>query len=227
MKKPKVLQRSKKVNFNEQGSFRTLAGLQQFAAAWDESTLRHLLRRTLFGFKQEDLKINGHAIEVRVCAEDPANNFLPDVGLLKTYVRPQGNGIRVDDGIEEGMEIPIHYDPLIAKLIAYGKDRNEAIEKMIRAIDEFKITGVATTLPFCKFALQHEAFTTGKFDTRFVGLYFTPEVLQAETPTIEFEIAAVLAAEILKRKQNNSSVQNTSAATQTSQWRRNRVALRG
>lgn len=187
----------------------------------------HVAEGRELSFKQEDLKINGHAIEVRVCAEDPANNFLPDVGLLKTYVRPQGNGIRVDDGIEEGMEIPIHYDPLIAKLITYGKDRNETIEKMIRAIDEFKITGVATTLPFCKFALQHEAFTTGKFDTRFVGLYFTPEVLQAETPTIEFEIAAVLAAEILKRKQNNSSVQNTSAATQTSQWRRNRVALRG
>lgn len=177
-------------------------------------------------FKQEDLKINGHAIEVRVCAEDPANNFLPDVGLLQTYVRPQGNGVRVDDGIEEGMEIPIHYDPMIAKLIAYGKDRTEAIEKMIRAIDEFKITGVATTLPFCKFALQHEAFVSGKFDTRFVGLYFTPEVLQPETQTIEFEIAAVLAAEILKRKQNNSSVQNTPATTQTSQWRRNRLTLR-
>ncbi len=176
--------------------------------------------------KQEDLKINGHAIEVRVCAEDPANNFLPDVGVLQTYIRPQGNGVRVDDGIEEGMEIPIHYDPMIAKLIAYGKDRTEAIEKMIRAIDEFKITGVATTLPFCKFALQHEAFVSGKFDTRFVSLYFTPEVLQQEIPTVELEIAAVLAAEILKRKRNNSSAQSTPATIQSSQWRRNRVSLR-
>ncbi|WP_238806389.1 acetyl-CoA carboxylase biotin carboxylase subunit [Emticicia aquatica] len=177
--------------------------------------------------KQEDLKINGHAIEVRVCAEDPANNFLPDVGVLQSYVRPQGNGVRVDDGIEEGMEIPIHYDPMIAKLIAYGKDRTEAIEKMIRAIDEFKITGVATTLPFCKFALQHEAFVSGKFDTRFVGLYFTPEVLQQETPTVEFEIAAVLASELFKKKQNNSLSSSTPATAQTSQWRRNRVVLRG
>jgi acetyl-CoA carboxylase biotin carboxylase subunit len=176
--------------------------------------------------KQEDLKIIGHAIEVRVCAEDPANNFLPDVGLLQTYVRPQGNGVRVDDGIEEGMEIPIHYDPMIAKLIAYGKDRTEAIEKMIRAIDEFKITGVATTLPFCKFALQHEAFVSGKFDTRFVGLYFTPEVLQQEISTVEFEIAAVLASELLKKKQNNGSSSNTPTATQTSQWRSNRISLR-
>lgn len=177
--------------------------------------------------KQEDLKINGHAIEVRVCAEDPANNFLPDVGVLQTYVRPQGNGVRVDDGIEEGMEIPIHYDPMIAKLIAYGKDRTEAIEKMLRAIEEFKITGVATTLPFCTFALQHEAFVSGKFDTRFVSLYFTPEVLKKQASTTELEIAAVLAAEILKRKQNNSSAQSTPATTQTSQWRRNRVSLRG
>jgi propionyl-CoA carboxylase alpha chain len=178
-------------------------------------------------FKQTDLKINGHAIEVRVCAEDPANNFLPDVGVLQSYVRPQGNGVRVDDGIEEGMEISIHYDPMIAKLITYGKDRTEAIEKMIRAIDEFKITGVATTLPFCKFALQHEAFVSGKFDTRFVGLYFTPEVLQPETPSVEFEIAAVLATEILKRKQNISLAQNMPATTQTSQWRRNRLTFRG
>ncbi len=178
-------------------------------------------------FKQTDLKINGHAIEVRVCAEDPANNFLPDVGVLRSYVRPQGNGVRVDDGIEEGMEISIHYDPLIAKLITYGKDRTEAIEKMIRTIDEFKITGLATTLPFCKFALQHEAFISGKFDTRFVGLYFTPEVLQPEIPTLEFEIAAVLATEIFKRKQNISLAQNTPATTQTSQWRRNRLTLRG
>ncbi|MCU0468573.1 MAG: acetyl-CoA carboxylase biotin carboxylase subunit, partial [Arcicella sp.] len=73
--------------------------------------------------KQEDLKINGHSIEIRVCAEDPKNNFLPDVGTLHTYVRPQGNGVRVDDGFEQGMDIPIYYDPMIAKLITYGKDR--------------------------------------------------------------------------------------------------------
>jgi acetyl-CoA carboxylase biotin carboxylase subunit len=176
--------------------------------------------------KQDDLKIIGHALEVRVCAEDPANNFLPDVGRLQTYQRPQGNGVRVDDGIEEGMDIPIYYDPMIAKLITYGKDRTEAIEKMLRAIDEFKITGVATTLPFCKFALQHEAFISGKFDTRFVGLYFKPEYLQEETTSEELEIASVLATELFKIKKSKPAVSNPQTQIIDSQWRRNRLKMR-
>ncbi|GAB3520443.1 acetyl-CoA carboxylase biotin carboxylase subunit [Emticicia fontis] len=187
----------------------------------------HVAEGKPLSMKQEDLQIKGHSIEVRVCAEDPANNFLPNVGTLQTYVRPQGNGVRVDDGIEEGMEIPIYYDPMIAKLISYGNDRTEAIEKMIRAIDEFKITGVATTLPFCKFALRHEAFVSGHFDTRFVSLYFTPEVLEEETDKNELEIVAVLAAELLKNK-NKPKAADTNGAlvSNTSQWRRNRTKMR-
>ena len=131
-------------------------------------------------FKQEDLEIKGHAIELRVYAEDPANNFLPDIGTLQTYVTPKGPGVRVDDGFEQGMEIPIYYDPMIAKLITYGKDRTEAIERMVRAIDEYDITGITTTLGFGKFVMQHEAFTSGNFDTHFVKKYFTPEVLQRQ-----------------------------------------------
>ncbi len=92
-------------------------------------------------FQQQDLKINGHAIELRVYAEDPENNFLPDIGRLQTYKTPKGNGVRVDDGFEQGMEIPIYYDPMIAKLITYGSNRNEAIQRMLRAIDEYDITG--------------------------------------------------------------------------------------
>lgn len=185
----------------------------------------HIAEGKELSIKQEDLKIIGHSIEVRVCAEDPMNNFLPDVGRLQTYQRPQGNGVRVDDGIEEGMDIPIYYDPMIAKLITYGKDRNEAIDKMLRAIDEFKITGVATTLPFCKFALQHEAFLSGKFDTRFVGLYFTPEVLKQEVSNTELEIAAVLASEIFSNK--NKSTKPTQITQQSSSfWRKNRTKLR-
>ena len=108
-------------------------------------------------FTQDDFKILGHAVEVRVYAEDPANNFLPDIGKLHTYKIPQGPGVRVDDGMEEGMEIPIYYDPMIAKLITHGKDRTEAIDRMIRAIDDYQITGVQTTLSFCRFALDHAA----------------------------------------------------------------------
>ncbi len=136
-------------------------------------------------FKQEDLKINGHAIEVRVYAEDPANNFLPDIGTLRTYTRPQGLGVRVDDGFEQGMEIPFYYDPMIAKLITHAQNRGAAIRKMIRAIREYEITGIQTTLGFCRFVMQHDAFISGNFDTRFVENYFKPDVLQDDGQSAE------------------------------------------
>jgi len=178
-------------------------------------------------FKQEDLKINGHAMEIRVCAEDPRNNFLPDVGTLNTYVRPQGNGVRVDDGFEQGMDIPIYYDPMIAKLITYGKDRNEAIDKMIRAIDEFKISGIETTLQFCKFVMKHEAFLSGNFDTRFIGLYYTPEKLDEMENKEEEIIAAVLASYLLNNKKIvNLSTSTGGVALQESSWKANRLNYR-
>ncbi|MDX5422800.1 MAG: acetyl-CoA carboxylase biotin carboxylase subunit, partial [Hymenobacteraceae bacterium] len=124
-------------------------------------------------FRQEQLEINGHALELRVYAEDPTNNFLPDIGKLETYKRPQGLGVRVDDGFEQGMDIPIYYDPMIAKLVTFGKDRQEAIDKMLRAIDEYQITGIETTLPFGKYVLQHEAFVSGNFDTKFIERHYT------------------------------------------------------
>ncbi|MDZ7899992.1 MAG: acetyl-CoA carboxylase biotin carboxylase subunit [Arcicella sp.] len=177
--------------------------------------------------KQEDLKIKGHSIEIRVSAEDPKNNFLPDVGTLHTYVRPQGNGVRVDDGFEQGMEIPIYYDSMIGKLITYGKDRNEAIDKMIRAIDEFKITGIETTLQFCKFVLKHEAFVSGKFDTRFIGLYYTPEKLDEINDPDEEIIVAILTNHLLTNKKTvNSTNSNIGIPVQQSQWKANRVSLR-
>ena len=142
-------------------------------------------------FKQEDLKINGHALELRVYAEDPLNDFLPSVGNLSTYKIPVGDGIRVDNGFEEGMDIPIYYDPMLSKLITYGKTREEVIQLMIDAIDNYKIKGVFTTLPFGKFVCEHEAFRTGKFDTHFVKNYYTPKLLQAESDE-EAKIAALV-----------------------------------
>lgn len=174
--------------------------------------------------KQEDLKIKGHAVEIRVYAEDPANNFLPDVGTLDTYVRPQGNGVRVDDGFEQGMAIPIYYDPMIAKLITYGDDRAAAIQKMIRAIDEYQISGVQTTLPFCRFVMNHDAFRTGQFDTGFVANYFTPEVLTTKLDAEEAELAAVFAAYLLDNQKPQSSRGQTSGPVrQNSQWRARRL----
>ncbi len=108
--------------------------------------------------KQEDLFIHGHAVELRVYAEDPLNDFLPSVGHLDVYQLPTGEGVRVDNGFEQGMDIPIYYDPMLSKLITYGKTREEAIQLMLKAIDDYKIEGVQTTLPFGKFVFEHEAF---------------------------------------------------------------------
>ncbi|WP_297792538.1 acetyl-CoA carboxylase biotin carboxylase subunit [uncultured Eudoraea sp.] len=142
--------------------------------------------------KQEDLHINGHALELRVYAEDPLNDFLPSVGTLETYKLPTGDGVRVDNGFEEGMEVPIYYDPMLSKLISYGKNRDEAIQIMLKAIEDYKIEGVQTTLPFGKFVFEHEAFRSGNFDTHFVKDYYSPEVLNKKAEE-EARIAAVLA----------------------------------
>ena len=146
-------------------------------------------------FSQADLTINGHSIELRVCAEDPKENFLPSVGLLTKYRPPLSvSNVRVDDGIEEGMEVSIYYDPLLAKLIVWGENREVAIQRLIEAIDNFEIQGVATTLRFGKFVLQHEAFKSGKFDTHFIKHYFTsPDLLDDKD---EADVAATLAVRL-------------------------------
>ena len=142
--------------------------------------------------KQEDLKIEGHALELRVYAEDPMNDFLPSVGHLDVYQLPVGENIRVDNGFEQGMDIPIYYDPMLAKLITYGKTREEAIQLMIKAIDDYHVEGVQTTLPFGKFVFEHEAFRSGNFDTHFVKKYYNADVLRNQMNK-EAEIAALVA----------------------------------
>jgi acetyl-CoA carboxylase biotin carboxylase subunit len=142
--------------------------------------------------KQDDLKIKGHALELRVYAEDPMNDFLPSVGHLDVYQLPVGEGIRVDNGFEQGMDIPIYYDPMLAKLITYGETREEAIQLMIKAIESYQVEGVHTTLPFGKFVFEHEAFRSGKFDTHFVKQYYNADVLKKQMAQ-EAEIAALVA----------------------------------
>ena len=146
-------------------------------------------------FTQDDLKIKGHALEVRVYAEDPLANFMPSIGTLSTYKTPVGDGIRVDDGFEEGMEVPIYYDPMISKLITYGKNREEAIQLMIKAIDNYNVEGVSTTLSFGKFVCEHEAFTSGNFDTHFVKNYYSPEHLEKQY-AVERRIAGLVALKL-------------------------------
>ena len=160
---------------------------------------------------QDDLTINGHALELRVYAEDPYNNFLPSIGNLEAYRPPAGEGIRVDDGYAEGMGIPIYYDPMLAKLCVWAKDRPRAIQKMQEAIGEYQIKGVATTLPFGKFVLSHKAFTSGQFDTHFVKKHFTVEALEEEEKALS-EIAATVAlyAYLEEKKKLKEPVENTS-----------------
>lgn len=173
-------------------------------------------------YKQEDLSIKGHSVEVRVYAEDPQNNFLPDIGRLKVYKRPQGTGIRVDDGFEQGMEIPIHYDPMIAKLITYADNREEAISRMIRAIDEYEIVGIQTTLSFCKYVLQHDAFTSGDFDTKFIEKHFQASDLDEKVTDIETEIASALAVKLWSERQKKQTAQEANGE-KVSLWKKNRL----
>ncbi|MCS3755806.1 propionyl-CoA carboxylase alpha chain [Salinibacter ruber] len=144
------------------------------------------------GYTTDDLSINGHAMESRVYAEDPASNFLPDPGPLKRHSAPSGVGVRVDAGVEEGGEVLIHYDPMISKLTTWGKDRTAAIDRMIRALDEYEVASMATTIPFCRFAMEHEGFRAGDFTTHFVDEEFDPSALRLEDPERD-ELAALAA----------------------------------
>jgi acetyl-CoA carboxylase biotin carboxylase subunit len=179
----------------------------------------NIARGEKISFTQEDLKINGHAIELRVYAEDPSNNFLPDIGKLEVYQIPVGEGVRVDDGFDEGMDIPIYYDPMIAKLVAHGVNRQDAIEKLKKAIADYKIVCVKTTLPFGIFVLNHSAFTTGNFDTKFVDNYFHPEQINEE----EALLVALIAAKLYEEKDHAFEISESGNFQKKSDWRTNRL----
>jgi acetyl-CoA carboxylase biotin carboxylase subunit len=181
-----------------------------------------IARGEKISFQQSDLNINGHAIEVRVYAEDPANQFLPDIGTLKRYKTPQGPGIRVDDGFEEGMQIPIYYDPMIAKLTVHSSNRNDAIAKTIRAIDEYTILGVETTLGFCKMVLSHTEFINGTFNTHFVQQYFEPGMLQSNLNEDEEKIAAIITAQLQNVYKTQPASSPTLQGNSSNNWKTKR-----
>ncbi len=140
-------------------------------------------------YTQEAVTMHGHAIECRVYAEDPTNQFLPDPGLLVHHTPPDGFGVRVDAGVEQGMDVQIHYDPMISKLVTWGASREAAIARMHRALEEYAIAGVQTTIPFCAFVIQHPAFRSGQFNTHFVQDHYTPEALHPNDPEADLEAA--------------------------------------
>lgn len=128
-------------------------------------------------WSQDNIQMNGHSVECRVYAEDPSQQFMPGPGKLLRHRAPGGFGIRVDAGVEESDEISIHYDPMISKLISWGGTREEAIARMIRALNEYEIAGVPTTIPFCRLVMEHESFRSGQFSTHFVTDQYDPHDL--------------------------------------------------
>ena len=174
------------------------------------------------GYAQEDLVMDGHAIESRIYAEDPAQNFLPDPGTLHRHAPPAGLGVRVDAGVEQGGTVPMQYDPMIAKLTTWGRTRPEAIRRMQRALSEYEIAGLKTTIPFCQFVMQHEGFRTGHFTTHFVQDQFDPTALAAPDPATDR--AAALAAALAHAAQSNSpqATDEAASSTQPSPWQKRR-----
>ena len=122
--------------------------------------------------KQEDVNIRGHAIECRIYAEDPNNGFMPSTGTLRSYTEPAGIGVRVDSGVSEGSQIPIYYDPMIAKMCAWGADREQAVQRTRRALTEYRISGVCTTVNFHLAVMDNENFRAGKLHTHFIAEEF-------------------------------------------------------
>jgi acetyl-CoA carboxylase, biotin carboxylase subunit len=118
--------------------------------------------------RQEDVKLEGWSIECRINAEDPDRNFMPSPGTIQFYLPPGGNGVRIDSAAYGGYRIPPYYDSMIAKLITWGKDRDEAIRRMVRALNEFAIEGVKTTIPFHLKVLNHPQFVEGDVHIQFL-----------------------------------------------------------
>jgi len=168
-------------------------------------------------FGQDDLSINGHSIELRVCAEDPFNDFLPNIGKITTYDVPTGDNIRVDDFVESGYEIPIYYDNMISKLIVWAPSRIEAIEKMKDAIRNYRVEGLATTLPFGDYVMNHPAFISGDFDTQFIKNHYSEQDIQAASEG-EAAAAALLAAHLMQ----NNDVPVMPNGDRNSNWAVNR-----
>ncbi|MBI5837112.1 MAG: acetyl-CoA carboxylase biotin carboxylase subunit [Candidatus Eisenbacteria bacterium] len=142
-------------------------------------------------FAQADIQPRGHAIECRITAEDPEKNFMPSIGKISRFRLPSGPGLRNDAGVYPGSEITLYYDSLVGKLIAWGRDRNEARRRMLRALHEYVIEGVKTSIPFHRWALNHPEFVEGRCDVGMVAQFYHPQAVQ---PTEEEEALAVRAA---------------------------------
>ncbi|MDO8550269.1 MAG: biotin carboxylase, partial [Ignavibacteria bacterium] len=169
-------------------------------------------------FNQNELKINGHAIESRIYAEDPENNFLPSAGKIIEYIEPSGPGVRVDGGFISGSEISLYYDPLIAKVICYGKDRNTAIKKMERALEEYHIAGLVTNIYFLSGIFKQKDFLEGQFDINYIEReYLKKQKDQKEISSTEM-IAALFSAILKKESVSDGKILTSEIQTTMNKW---------
>jgi acetyl-CoA carboxylase biotin carboxylase subunit len=164
-------------------------------------------------FLDEDLVPRGHALEARICAEDPEDGFLPSTGTVRRLSIPAGPGVRFDGAIEEGSRVDVHYDPLLGKLIVHGRDRAAALARMRVALDEFRLAGVRTTIPFLRRLLDHPDFIAGRYDTGF--LEGPGRFLLEPPPAGDGERMAALAAVLHRARRRPAAVAPPST---TSPW---------
>ncbi len=167
---------------------------------------------------QEDVRQTGHAIECRVYAEDPERGFLPSPGRIVALRVPGGPGVRDDSGVYEGYDVPIHYDPMISKLVAWGRTREDAIGRMRRAVSEYKVLGIQTTLPFFERVMRHPDFLAGDFDTSFVDVAFRRHEVVREAPW-EVAVAAAAIQAFRDRKARRGALSQSAGAAPVSGWR--------
>lgn len=186
---------------------------EQIRIAWGEK----------LSFTQDDLKINGHAIECRIYAEDPFNGFLPDIGKINYLRQPAGYGVRVDSGVEQNTEVSIHFDPMLAKLITWGRDRSEAISRMERALRNYRVKGVKTIIPFLLAVMQHYEFRYGYFDTGFIEHAFDFASLDKMKAENE-ELIAAIAAYGYRMTNHNKIPQKQEA--KVSKWKEKQLMIR-
>ena len=169
-------------------------------------------------FEQNDITINGYALECRIYAEDPENNFLPSTGKILHYKEPNGIGVRVDSGFAADSEISIHYDPMIAKLICWDRDRTKAIQRMKRALDEFQVAGITTNNKFLSYILNTNEFVSGNYDINFIDNlnYHTSTTDRLSSNNNEHEIAASVLAALIKTKKK--SAQKVNSTVNNNNW---------
>jgi acetyl/propionyl-CoA carboxylase alpha subunit len=172
-------------------------------------------------FTQSDLKQQGHALECRIYAEDPQHDFLPSIGQIEFYRPPAGPGVRVDDGIEAGTQVSPYYDPMLAKVITYGDDRQEAIRKMVRALEDTVIFGVTTNIPYLLDILANDAFLAGDISTKFIEQEMDPWRPAADTSNSTWlSLAAfeALGGRSRRTKAGDSLSQDMAQANHSDPW---------